>query len=195
MDDLLFDVPWWLPTLVGIVGVSVWVSGNRRQNERVRSWGLMVIVAAVGWAVVSYVVDTGKEKCQKLTKEFVQSVVKQDWETFDGSLDVNVAFRFAGSAWSIVGKDTLDNTLRADMGRIGVMSARVTGMDAKEEAGTITVRIVVWSTQKATMEQPLNSEWELDWRKSGGKFLLREIRAIRVSNLTSEDIRGALPLK
>jgi hypothetical protein len=195
MSDLLFDVPWWLPTLVGIVGISVWVSGNRRQDQKVRTWGLGVFAVAIGWAVLSYLVDTDKEKCQKLTRQFVQSVVAQDWNTFDNLLDPNVSFRFAGSAWSIVGKDTLDNALRADMTRVGVMSARVTGIHAHESEGTITVHIAVWSTQKATMDQPIDSEWEFDWQKSGGNFLLHEIRAVRVRNLTMEDIRQALPVR
>jgi len=195
MNDLLFDVPWWLPTLVGVIGISVAVSGNRRQDEKVRGWGLAVIAVAVGWTVMSYLVDTDKEKCTKLTKQFVQSVVAQDWKTFDDLLDQNVAFRFEGSAWSIVGKDTLDNALRADISHIGVQSARITGNEARQEAGTVTVHISVWSTQKSTMDQPLNSEWELDWQKSAGSFHLREIRAIRVANLSADEIRGSLPVK
>jgi hypothetical protein len=144
---------------------------------------------------MSYLVDTDKEKCTKLTKQFVQSVVAQDWKTFDDLLDQNVAFRFEGSAWSIVGKDTLDNALRADISPIGVQSARITGNEARQEAGTVTVHISVWSTQKSTMDQPLNSEWELDWQKSAGSFHLREIRAIRVANLSADEIRGSLPVK
>src|SRR6476646_3624043 len=111
MSDLLFDVPWWLPSLLGIIGISLAISGNRRQNERTRAWGLGVIALAVSWALLSYLVDTDKEKCQKLTRQFVQSVVAQDWTTFDNSLDPNVSFRFAGTTWSIVGKDTLDQAL------------------------------------------------------------------------------------
>ena len=109
MNDLLFDVPWWLPTLVAIVGISLAVSGNRRQNDSVRNRGLIIIGAAVVWAAISILVDTDKEKCQKWTKQFVQSVVARDWPTFDGLLDPNVSFRFAKSPWSIVGRDTLDN--------------------------------------------------------------------------------------
>jgi hypothetical protein len=195
MSDLLFDVPWWLPTLLGIIGISLAVSGNRRQNERTRAWGLGVIALAVSWALLSYLVDTDKEKCQKLTKQFVQSVVAQDWTTFDNSLDNKVSFRFAGSAWSIVGKDTLDQALRADIAHVGVQSARITAIDAHEDSGTITVHISVWSTQHSTMDQPLSSEWELDWHKPQTKFLLTQIRALRVSNLTSEDIKSSLPVR
>ena len=34
-----------------------------------------------------------------------------------------------------MGKDTLDNALRADINHIGVESARITGNDARQEAG------------------------------------------------------------
>jgi len=195
MSDLLFDVPWWLPSLLGIIGISLAISGNRRQNERTRAWGLGVIALAVSWALLSFLVDTDKEKCQKLTKQFVQSVVARDWTTFDNSLDPNVSFRFAGTAWSIVGKDTLDQALRADISHVGVQSARITGIDARQDSGTITVHISVWSTQHSTMDQALNSEWELDWHKPQTKFLLTQIRALRVANLTPEDIKSSLPVR
>jgi hypothetical protein len=195
MSDLLFDVPWWLVGLLLIVGMSVFVSGNRRQNPRIRESGAGLILLAVIWGAVSYLVDTDKEKCQKQSKQFVQSVVAQDWVTFDNLLDTDVAFRFSGSPWSIVGKDTLDHALRTDIHQIGVESARVSGIDAKQELGTVTVHLSVWSTQKSTMDQPLNSEWEFDWQKQADKWLLHEVRALRVANLSSEQIRASLPVR
>jgi hypothetical protein len=195
MSDLLFDVPWYLPTLLAIVGISIAVSGNRRQDDRIRNRGLALLLAAIGWVTLSVLVDTDKEKCQRQTRQFVQSVVDRNWATFDSLLDPDVAFRFKDSAWSIVGRDALDNALKADMNHIGIGSAHITGIDARQDAGTITVHIVVWSTQKSTMDEPLNSEWEMDWQRFAGKYLLHEIRAIRVSNLTAEQIQGALPVR
>ncbi|HEY8747975.1 MAG TPA: hypothetical protein VIM11_08375 [Tepidisphaeraceae bacterium] len=195
MSDLLFDVPWWLPTLLAIVGISIAVSGNRRQNDSLRNRGLGLILLAIAWVTLSVLVDTDKEKCQKQTRQFVKSVVDRNWQTFDSLLDADVAFRFEGSPWSIVGRDALDNALKADINHISVDSASITSMSAHEESGTIAVHIVVWSTQKSTMGEPLNSEWKLSWQRFAGKYLLHEIRAIRVANLTPEQVQGSLPVR
>jgi hypothetical protein len=154
-----------------------------------------LLALAVGWSVMSYLVDTNKEKCQKQTRQFVQAVVDRDWMVFDALLDPEVDFRFKDSSWSIVGRDALDNALKADMGHIGLKTAHITHMVASESTGTVTVAITVWSTQTSTMEQPLDSEWEMDWERNGGRWLLHEVRAIRVSQMTPDEIRAALPAR
>lgn len=195
MSDLLFDVPWWIPVVLVITGISLWVSGNRRQDRRLRDGGTGVLLLAVGWAATSYLVDTANETCQKQTRQFVQAVVERKWKTFDELMDPDVRFAFAGSSWRIVGRQTLDEAVRADIEHIGLESAHLTGVKARQDAGTVTVEATVWSTQKSTMGQPLDSDWEFDWQRNGGRWLLREIRAVRVSHVSPEEIRGSLPVR
>jgi len=195
MSDLLFDVPWWIPVVLVITGISLWVSGNRRQERRLRDGGAGVLVLAVGWAAMSYLVDTAKETCQKQTRQFVQAVVDRKWSTFDRLLDPDVRFAFTGSSWRIVGRDTLSQAVQADIGHIGLKTAHPAGVRATQDAGTVTVRTTVWSTQDSTMGQPLDSDWEFDWQQVGGKWLLHEIRAMRVSHVSPEEIRGSLPVR
>ena len=192
MDDLLFDVPWWIPTVLAIVGIILLVSGNRRQNNRIGSAGTVLILIAVGWAVMSYLVDTPKEICQKQTRAMVRSVLDRDWNKFDGLLAPDVTFRFTGSTWQIAGRETISSDVKQDVDQIGLHGAHITDIRAAENAGTITVSFKVFTTQDLTMDRPLDSEWETDWQKSQNQWRLREIRAIRVSGVTADQVRGSL---
>jgi hypothetical protein len=192
MRDLLFDVPWYLPTVLGIIGLAIFVSGNRRVDRRLQNIGGIVTLVAAGWAIMSYLVDTPKEICQKETRHFVRSVVDRDWDTFDGLMEPGVVFRFVGSPWRIDGQDSLHNAVKADVEQIGLKSATATDVKASEADHIITVEMNVWSNQDYTMGTPIQSEWQLDWKESNGRWLLHEIRAIRVANVAPEQVRGNL---
>ena len=194
MRDLLFDVPWYLPTFLAVIGLSLFVSGNRRQKPRLRGAGIALVLVAVTWAVVSYLVDTPKEISQKQTRRLVQSVVDRNWNTFDALLDPGVSFRFVGSPWQIDGRDTLSDAVKADVNQIGLKSAHISDIETAKKGDTITVTMKVWTTQDLTLDRPLDSQWELDWRQAGasGRWLLRQIRAIEVTGVTPDQVRGTL---
>jgi len=196
MYEFFFSVPWWAPTILVIAGLAVASGGNRRQNRNVRDIGAGIVLLGIAWAVVSFLVDTPCEICSKQTRKFVQSVVTKDWTTFDGSLDPNVRFAFTDSDWSMVGRDKLDTAVHADDNTIGVTSATVTGLEASSKLDTVTTKFTVISVQKSTMDQPLTSAWDFDWRKgSSGRWIVTEIRCRSVGNLTANEIRRALPVK
>ena len=145
MYDLLFNVPWWIPTVLGIVGIALMVRGNRQQNERIRIAGTGVLLLGVGWAIMSYLVDTPKETCISQSRALVQSVVAKDWTKFDALLDPTVRFTFEGSDWNIDGKDRLDTTLHGDIDKVGVTSATVTGIEASDEQDHVVTQFSVLS--------------------------------------------------
>ena len=192
MRDFFFDVPWWAPTLLGIIGIALFVSGNRRQKINIRTAGLVVLSVGILWAVVSYLVDTPKEICQKHTRQFVRSVIDRDWTTFGRLMEPEADFKFVGSNWQMDGRDTLVDAIRADVDQIGLKSAHITSMQADETGDVIVIHIRVYSVQDYSMGQPLDSEWEMEWHKDGGGWLLHEIRGIRVANIPPELIRGSL---
>ena len=195
MTDLLFDVPWWIPTVLIVVGVALAVSGNRRQISKTRNIGVAMIALAIGWSVMSYLVDTPKEKCQRQTRQFVQSVVDRDWKTFANLLAPDVQFQFAGNPWEIEGRDTLEQDVKTDVESIGLKSVNVTHVQAAQNDRGITISIDVLSTQTETLERPLDSEWEMEWHWSGERWLLHDIRAVQVANLSADQIRASLPAR
>jgi len=192
MNDLLFDVPWWIPTLLGLIGVALLVSGNRRQQAHTRRAGAAVLLIAVTWAVVSYLVDTPKEKCEKLTRRFVQSVVDRDWKTFDSVMEPEVSFQFTGGSWQISGRDDLDQSVRSAADRVGLKSATITSSEASQTGDTVTIAIKVWTRQDFSLDEPISSQWELDWRQTNGQWLLHEIKAVEVSGATPEQVQQGL---
>src|SRR5665213_2679518 len=82
MNDLLFSVHWYLPTLLSVGGIGLFVSGNRRQLPRPRNLGAALIVLALAWAMLSYFVDTDKEKVERGTRQLVADVVNGKWDQF-----------------------------------------------------------------------------------------------------------------
>ena len=155
-----------------------------------------MILLGVGWAVMSYLVDTPKETCIKQTRKFVQSVVARDWMTFDDLLGPNVRFQFAEENWDIKGRDGIDAAVRAKIDHVGVSSASVGGLEASENADVVTTSFRVFSVQKATMDEPITSDWDLDWRKSSaGHWAVSEIRCRGIGNLDAKSIQGSLPVK
>ena len=185
MRDLLFSVPWYLPTLVGIVGLALWVNGNRRQNPRLRTSGLAVIAVAIGWAVMSYLVDTPREICERQTRQFVQSVVDRNWQTFDSFLEPNITLVLFGATPEPQSREHLSDWVKARAQQIDLKS--------NESGNTVTTGMTVWSDQGNY--GPVNSAWEVDWQESNGKWLVHEIRGLRVGGISSDQVRGNLKLR
>src|SRR5215213_6103461 len=91
MTDLLFDTPWWLPLLVAGVGVVLFVTGNRRVENKVRYAGLAVVALAGVLVAVSYLVDTPVETAERKTNEFVKAFNRQDWKAWEDILAPDTA--------------------------------------------------------------------------------------------------------
>ncbi|HEY2588259.1 MAG TPA: DUF4440 domain-containing protein [Tepidisphaeraceae bacterium] len=193
MRDLLFNVPWYLPTLLAIIGLALFVRGNRRQKPPVRTAGVAVIGLAILWGVVSYLVDTPKEICERQTREYVRAVADQDWKTFDRLMEPGVKFTAAANGnWEIAGRDTWAQDVKSGAQQIGLKSVVISDLRVAESGDTITTTIRVYSTQDLTMDRPVDSDWELDWRPAGDKWLLHELRALRVTGASLDQVRGTL---
>jgi hypothetical protein len=191
MRDLLFNVPWYLPTLLAIIGLSLFVSGNRRQKPPLRTSGVALIGLAILWAVTSYLVDTPKEICERQTREYVRAVAAQDWKTFDRLMEPDVKFT-DGASWEIAGRDNWAEDVKSGAQQIGLKSAVITDLKAAQSGNVVTTTIRVFSTQEITMDRPVDSDWDLEWRPSGDRWLLHELRAVRVSGASLDQVRGML---
>ncbi|HXE52775.1 MAG TPA: hypothetical protein VN541_07150, partial [Tepidisphaeraceae bacterium] len=86
MSEFLFDAPLWLPAILLIVGIFVLIRGNNRQMPAMRNAGAAVILLAIAWAVLSFVVDTPRKICERLTAQAVRAAADRDWKTFDSLL-------------------------------------------------------------------------------------------------------------
>jgi hypothetical protein len=191
MRDLLFNVPWYLPTLLAIAGLALFVSGNRRQRPPVRTVGVALIGLAILWGVVSYLVETPKEICERQTRQYVRAVAAQDWNTFDRLMEPDVKFT-DGANWEIAGRNNWAGDVKSGAQQIGLKSAVITDLKVAESGGAVTTTIRVFSTQDVTMDRPVDSDWELEWRPAGNRWLLHELRALHVSGASLDQVRGML---
>lgn len=187
MTNLLFDTPWWLPVVLAVAGVAMFISGNARQKLAVRNGGIAVLLLTIGLMAMSYFVDTDREMAIQRSRELVAAVDKQDWTRLSSLLDPRSSFNKYGN------REELTEGARRSAEQFGLKSASVLTIDAKQTDSLITVDLVGMSVQSATMDRPLNSVWQMDWQKSRDGWVLKEIRLLRIGNRDISDVGARLP--
>src|SRR5213076_1165446 len=109
-------------------------------------------------SLMSYFIDTDIEKVDKRTKLLVTSVNTRDWKTFESLLDPRIHFDRYES------RDALVEGAKLTVDRIGLKSAKVTSMAAKQDPLEITVDLDAISVQEATMDRPVPTSWRFEWQ-------------------------------
>ena len=77
--------------------------------------------------------------------------------------------------------------------RYGFKSARVTGIEARQDQSLITVSMTAWTVQEFTMGRPIRSTWEFEWLQNESGWSLYKVRTIEVNNQQSERIEPMFP--
>ena len=180
MRDLLFDTPWWLLTLIGIAGIALFMSGNARQNKGLLRSGLVVLLLGILLAVVSYLVDTPREKVIKGTHTLVQAAVERDKTKLAASLHPNASL----AGWNR--QQIIDGAVvYAD--RFGLKSATITGMEVKEDNAsqyTVTMRVIARFQGQNLPYDNVPTDWRLNWwEMPDGKWVLKDVIPLGNANL------------
>jgi len=188
MSNLLFDTPWWLLAGLFVLAVTMLVSGNNRQDKYLKRAGLIFFALTVLLGALSYFIDTDIEKVTKRTKLIAASVEKRDWPTFESLLDPHIHFAFYDD------RKTLVDGAKATADNIGLKTARVTSLQAKQEdPAAIVVDLDALSVQDITMDRPMPTSWRFEWIKSGdGSWLLTHITPIDNGRVTHDRITEKL---
>jgi hypothetical protein len=180
MSDYLFDTPYWLLGVLGVAAIALLVSANSRQDKRLRSAGLAVLGVAVMLALLSFFVDTDKEKVEKRTRQLVAAVEKKDRATVDRLLHPKAR---------LGGRDGLDKAQILDrvgtaVDQFNIKSIRVTAMDVR--ATDEDIEVILSAAADLDMQVwsgAVPSDWRLVWEKSGGEWLVREIIPMKVPQM------------
>lgn len=191
MSDLLFNVPWYLPTILAIVGIAVFMSSNRRQLPRWRAAGVGLVLLAIAWALISYFVDTDKEKVENGTRQAVADVVDEKWDQFQGLLTPSAVFSLpSGPA---LASNAADVTAMARNGAqmVKLQGAHVQNLTVEQTGPLITARFDVLTLQNTA--GPQTSTWQFDWERTTAGWKIREIRAISVTGVPLEALSHYLP--
>jgi predicted lipid-binding transport protein (Tim44 family) len=186
MKDFLFDAPLWVLCVLVAAGVAIWWAGNNRVDKAMKRIGLVVLLAGVALALMSFLFDTDQEKVTKQTGQLVQAVNTRDWDTFAALLAPQTRFAMYGDRTAIVkgARQTADD--------IGLKSVRVTGMTVDKKDTVITVDLRAVSEQDRTMGRPVVTDWRFDWQNLGSGWKLMTITPLKGEQVTAEEIQRNL---
>lgn len=178
MERWIFETPWWLLIAIAIAAVALLVSGNNRQNSRLKLAGVGVLAAgAILWAV-SYFVQTPREICIRQTREWIAGVVAKDQAKLGSMLGP------AASLYSLNREGILARAQSAAE-EYGLKSALVTSIEAAPNPALVAVDVSVITRHDAKIAayDALPSSWRVTWGREGDKWMIQRIDPIRIGQL------------
>ncbi len=185
MSEWFFETPWWLPTFIAGVGAVLLWSGNNRRDRKLLRYGFSLLAAAILLSLISYFVDTEKEKAVRQTDRLIASINKQDWKTFRSILSPDASFALYDNA------DQITDAARRGVTEWSVNSIRIFHQRVTQNADQITVEIDTLAfVQK---DQPVRSTWSFDFEQSGKQRLLYRITPISIEGRGQEAVIPRLP--
>lgn len=191
---LLFETPWWLPSVIVLVGVFLFYTANQRQERKLRNIGLAVAALGIVLALVSWFVDTDQERAVKRTRQLVAAFEKKDWTALRSLLHPRVSLSIANVPVTLYNdRDQLVDRAKDASDRYGFQSINITSIDSRQDQTLITVSLNVLSIQEQTAGRPITSSWEFDWLESAEGWSLYKIRAIQVANRQADQIQPMFP--
>jgi hypothetical protein len=189
MYDLIFSTPWWLPTFICGVGIVLFITGNNRQETRLRNAGTAIFLIGIALALISYLVETPKEKVERHTHELIARVVAEKWSAIQSLLDPRITFA------RLHGPSELTHAMELAQEQVHVTSAHITSMRVNVLPGQISDTIDVLSFQQATLDRPIVSGWRLAWvpTTSNKDWKLIQIECLGAGQITAEQIESRIP--
>lgn len=183
MTDWIFDTPYWVLGVLVVGAIALFVAGNNRQDKPLKRLALAALGLAVLLAVVSYFVDTDREKVGKKTREFVGAVEKKDTATVERLLHPSADLRG-------MRKKEIVKAAGEAVDAYHLKDVRITSMDVRSTGDTIIAVIQVGANvEVGGFGGNAPSTWQLTWVKTELGWQLQTIDAL---NLPFADINSVL---
>jgi hypothetical protein len=165
--NYIYETPWWLPAGIALLGLILFITGNNRLEKKLRTAGIIVIILGIALAVVSFLLDSEREKVVKRTRALVKSVENRDWQAMGSYLHPNVTITF------LSGRERVVDAAKAATEYGNVREVRITGLDTTINPDeTIRASIRVYATIR---EGNSFTDWDLEWEKNDDVWLARNI--------------------
>jgi hypothetical protein len=193
MADLLFDAAWWVPLFVAAVGIGLFVSANRRQQEKLRLAGAGIFGLAILLVVLKFTVDTPKKASARMTREFVAAVVSGDSAKLESLLESRATLRVLTFPAMYTDSGQISRAAHEEAARIHLKEAHVRSLNVERTGPMITVTIDIITEQEEAAAPVVDSEWQFDYEEISAGWRIREIRAIKIGSLGTEEMEGVLP--
>ena len=191
--DLRFDVPWWLPAALAVVGAVIWMSGNRRRDTALMRIGGVALVAAAAWAALSIFVQTDKERAEADTRALVKAVVEGDSQTLERILDPRARLTVFGAETPYHNRQQIIQAARDARERFGLSAAQITSMHSEQTGPVVTVEMTVMTTQEATLARPVPSTWQLQFQETSEGWSLWTVALVEVRGVGTNRVQRELP--
>jgi hypothetical protein len=193
MARLLFDTPWWLPTILAGLGVFLFWTGNQRQEKNVRIAGFGLILAALAVMVLSYLVDTDVEKAVKAAKGMVYAVEQRDWTKLRNILAPKTSLGVFNAAELYADRNEIVTAAQKAVDQYGLKNVHVLSTTPEASNELISVTMTVMSEQEFTSGRPITTNWRMEWQRSGNSWVLVRITCIQIGNLSGENAERQFP--
>ncbi len=187
MTDLLFDTPWWLPVIIAVAGIVLFVSGNARQKNGLRNSGVAVFLVAVLLVLVSYFVQTQKEKCVTQARALVSAVEKGDKAAMTRLLDPNTTVNgiLAGPSQIVPAAETGAQAYH-------LTSLTIISTDVQQVQTVITVALTVLA--QSDSYQPTRVDCQFQWNQTADGWHLQDIDLTNIGGQNPDELlRRKLP--
>jgi len=186
MQDFFFDTPLWMLGGLAVVGIALFMVGNNRTDATLRNVGLAVVGAGILLFLMSFFVDTNKEKCIKRSRQLVQAVQDRDWTTFEKLVSPRCKVQILGSGVIYQTGKQLRNATEIAADQFNLKSNSILGIEAQDTGDFIKIGINVLSDS-------LPTSWEMEWQDSDNGWQLTDLTAIKIYNQTGDAMKHNFP--
>lgn len=183
--NLINETPFWLPTGLLLIGVILFLSGNARQDRRLIRGGVAAAGLGIFLALLSWVLESPREKVTRLTRELVAAVADRDWPSLQPLLDDRTRLEEIVGEQRIIalGKRYADNEALA------WKTIRITGLVAEPQPPAMVASLRVLSEHGAS-PYPIQTQWRFRWVRSGKTWVLDRADLQEVQGLNVREIVG-----
>jgi hypothetical protein len=165
--NYIYETPWWLPSGIAGLGLILFVTGKNRLEKNLKLAGIIVILFGVGLALLSFFLDSDREKVIKRTRGLVESVNAKDWNKMGVYLHPNVNV----VVWS--GRDAVVTAAKTAAENSDLKEVHTTSLDAVVlPDDTIRANLRVTATIR---DGTSFSDWTLEWEKTDQGWVARNI--------------------
>jgi hypothetical protein len=184
MSDFLFDTPYWALGVIALVGVALWTSGNARRDRRLMGGAYGAFAVAVLLGLLSYFVDTDREKVIKGTRALGEAVDRRDRATAERLLHPKARFGEMDRA-------ALVDAIATAADRARIKDVRVTGINvAPVGADELSVSFTATaSVEVGGMSFSPPTSWRFIWEKTPDRgWQARTIELVSAPGMDEKEV-------
>ncbi len=165
--NFLSETPWWAPTGCWTVGIVLFITGNNRLHAKMKYTGAAVVALGALFAILSYFLQSPREKAISQTRALVAAVEKRDWVEMQSLLHPELTLiGWKGRAEMVKGAKYYSE-------RYDLKSLSITSIDAIEIDDDVRVSVAVLADFKEAAG--ILTRWTLEWTETREGWVLAAV--------------------